>query len=103
MVTKQVRILVVLSNLFSARVAYVCGLMVLAFSLLTGCQPASPSSEVDSGAKKVVTFDGGSVTEGEVVEGVQRLASAQTATSGQSAPEIEPGSRRPTTDHNSRS
>ena len=92
MVTKQVRILVVLSNLFSARVAYVCSLVVLAFLLLTGCQPASPSSEVDSGAKKVVTFDGGAVTEGEVVEGVKRLASAQAAGSGQSAPEIQPGS-----------
>ena len=60
--------------------------------LLAGCSPAPPSSEVDSGAKKVVTFDGGSVTEGEVREGVERLYSAQAAGSGQSAPEVEPGS-----------
>ncbi|MDQ3638100.1 MAG: SurA N-terminal domain-containing protein, partial [Actinomycetota bacterium] len=81
-----------MSNLSSARAASVWGFVVLAFFLLAGCAPASPSSEVDSGAKKVVTFDGGSVTEGEVIEGVERLASAQTAASGQPAPEIEPGS-----------
>ncbi len=92
MVTKQVRILVVLSNLSSARAASIWGFVVLALFLLAGCAPASPSSEVDSGAKKVVTFDGGSVTEGEVVEGVERLYSAQAAGSGQSAPEVEPGS-----------
>lgn len=90
-VTKQVRILVVLSNLLTVRAASVWGFVVLAFFLLAGCAPASPSSEVDSGARKVVTFDGGSVTEGEVVEGVERLASAQTAASGQPAPEIQPG------------
>ncbi len=92
MAIKQVRILVVLSNLSSIRAASVWGFVVLAFFLLSGCAPASPSSQVDSGAKKVVTFDGGSVTEGEVIEGVERLASAQTAASGQPAPEIEPGS-----------
>jgi peptidyl-prolyl cis-trans isomerase C len=66
--------------------------LVLAFFLLTGCGPASPSSEVDSGAKKVVTFDGGQVSEGEVREGVERLYSAQSAASGQSAPDVQPGS-----------
>jgi parvulin-like peptidyl-prolyl isomerase len=47
---------------------------------------------VDSGAKKVVTFDGGEVTEGEVREGVERLYSAQSAATGQPAPEVVPGS-----------
>ena len=84
--------MVVLSNLYSIREAFVWGFVVLAFFLLAGCAPASPSSQVDSGAKKVVIFDGGAVTEGEVIEGVERLASAQTAASGQPAPEIEPGS-----------
>lgn len=64
----------------------------MAFFLITGCSPAPPSSNVDSGAKKVVTFDGGQVTEGEVREGVQRLYSAQSAASGQSAPDVKPGS-----------
>jgi peptidyl-prolyl cis-trans isomerase C len=91
-VTKQVRILVVLSNLLTVRAASVWGFVVLALFLLAGCAPASPSSEVDSGAKKVVSFDGGSVTEGEVREGIERLASAQAAGSGQPAPEIQPGS-----------
>lgn len=81
-----------MSNLSSIRAASVWGFVVLAFFLLAGCAPASPSSQVDSGAKKVVTFDGGSVTEGEVIEGVERLASAQTAASGQPAPAVEPGS-----------
>jgi peptidyl-prolyl cis-trans isomerase C len=66
--------------------------VVLALFLLAGCSPASPTSEVDSGAKKVVTFDGGEVTEGEVREGVERLYSSQAAESGKSAPEAKPGS-----------
>ncbi len=67
--------------------------MVLALSvLLSGCQPAAPASEVDSGAKKVVTFDGGEVTEGEVLEAVERLNSASAAATGKSAPEVRPGS-----------
>lgn len=71
-----------------------CGLVVVAFFVLTGCGPAAPSSEVDSGAKKVVTFDGGEVTEGEVTEGIEKLNAAQAAQSGQSAPEVKPGSPR---------
>ena len=81
-----------MSNLFSARVASVCGFVVLALFVLVGCEPAGPSSEVDSGAKKVVTFDGGDVTEGEVTEGIERLYSGQAAASGQPTPEVEPGS-----------
>ena len=81
-----------MSNFFSARVVFVASFAVLVSFLLAGCQSAPPSSEVDSGAKKVVTFDGGSVTEGEVREGVKRLFTAQTAGSGRSAPEAKPGS-----------
>ncbi|MCA1730919.1 MAG: peptidylprolyl isomerase [Actinobacteria bacterium] len=81
-----------MSNLFSARVVFVCGLVVVAFFVLVGCGPAAPSSEVDSGAKKVATFDGGEVTEGEVTEGIEKLNAAQAAQSGQSAPEVKPGS-----------
>jgi peptidyl-prolyl cis-trans isomerase C len=76
-VTRRVRIFF-LGNLSSVRAAPLWGFVVLALFLLAGCAPASPSSDVDS--------------EGEVVEGVRRLASAQTAASGQPAPEIEPGS-----------
>src|ERR687897_355555 len=91
-VSKQVRILVVLSNLFTARVAFVWGVVVLALFFVVGCQAAAPSSEVESGARKVVTFDGGEVTEGEVQEEVERLFTAQAAGSGQPVPEVSPGS-----------
>ena len=81
-----------MSNLFSARVAFVWGVVILALFVVAGCQAAAPSSEVESGAKKVVTFDGGGVTEGEVQEEVERLFTAQAAGSGQSVPEVSPGS-----------
>src|ERR671920_1495990 len=88
----KARILVVLSNLFTARVAFVWGVVVLALFFVVGCQAAVPSSEVESGARKVVTFDGGEVTEGEVQEEVERLFTAQAAGSGQPVPEVSPGS-----------
>lgn len=81
-----------MSNLSFARTVSVCSFVVLSFFVVVGCAPASPSSEVESGAKKVITFDGGGVTEGEVEEGVERLYSAQAAQSRQPAPEVEPGS-----------
>jgi peptidyl-prolyl cis-trans isomerase C len=81
-----------LSKLFSARVAFVWGVVVVTLFFVVGCQAAAPSSEVESGAKKVVTFDGGEVTEGEVQEEVERLFTAQAAGSGQSVPEITSGS-----------
>jgi peptidyl-prolyl cis-trans isomerase C len=81
-----------LSNLFSARVPFVWGVVVLALFFVVGCQAAAPSSEVESGAKKVVTFEGGQVTEGEVREEVERLFTAQAAGSGKSVPEVRPGS-----------
>jgi hypothetical protein len=39
-----------------------------------------------------VTFEGGEITEGEVVEGVERANAAQAAQMGGPAPEVEPGS-----------
>jgi peptidyl-prolyl cis-trans isomerase C len=88
----RVRILRVLSNLLSTKVICAFCLTVLSVALFSGCQPAAPASEVDSGAKKVATFDGGEVTEGEVAQTIERASSQQAAQTGQSAPEIEPGS-----------
>ncbi|MGF1473122.1 MAG: peptidylprolyl isomerase [Rubrobacteraceae bacterium] len=56
---------------------------LLAFA---GCSPAEPVESVESGAKKVVTFDGGEVTEGEVQEAVDQFA--QQGGAG----EVSPGS-----------
>ena len=81
-----------MSNFLSVRAVFVWGFAVLALLFLIGCSAAAPTSEVDSGAKKVVTFDGGEVTEGEVKEGVDRLYASQAAGSGKSAPEVKPGS-----------
>ncbi len=88
----RVRNLEVLSNLLSARAVYVWCLAVIFVVVFSGCQPAAPASEVDSGAKKVATFDGGEVTEGEVVEQIERLSAEQAAQTGRPAPQIEPGS-----------
>ena len=68
-----------------------CSALLVAL-LLSGCNPAPPSSETVSGARKVVTFEGGEITEGEVVEGVERANAAQAAQMGGPAPEVEPGS-----------
>src|SRR5215212_913249 len=87
-----VRILIGLSNSFSARAAFVWGMVFLVPFLLVGCAPASPASKVESGARKVAVFDGGEVTEGEVREAVERLNTAQSAVSGGSKKDIEPGS-----------
>lgn len=87
-----VRILIGLSNSFSARAAVVWGMAILVLFLLAGCAPASPASKVESGARKVAVFDGGEVTEGEVRETVERLNTAQSAVSGGSKKDIEPGS-----------
>ena len=65
---------------------------VLATLLLSGCGAAPPGGEVDSGAKKVVTYEGGEITEGEVVEGVERLSAQSAASTGQPAPEVKPDS-----------
>ena len=76
---------------FYVKVTLVCCFSLVAL-FLAGCQPAPPASDVESGAKKVVTFDGGSIAEGEVVDEVQRQGAAFAARSGQSAPNITPGS-----------
>ncbi len=81
-----------MSNFLSVRAVFVWGFAVLALLFLIGCSAAAPTSEVDSGAKKVVTFDGGEVTEGEVKEGIDRLYASQAAGSGKTAPEVKPGS-----------
>ncbi len=51
-----------------------------------------PASKVESGARKVVVFDGGAVTEGQVQEAVERLNTVQSAAGGAPKREIEPGS-----------
>ena len=77
--------------LFRRAVFVACSAFVAAV-LLSGCSPASPSSEVESGSREVVTFEGGGITEGEVVEGVEQANAAQAAQTGGPAPEVEPGS-----------
>lgn len=77
--------------LFRRAVFVACSALLVAL-LLSGCNPAPPSSETGSGARKVVTFEGGEITEGEVVEGVERANAAQAAQMGGPAPEVEPGS-----------
>jgi peptidyl-prolyl cis-trans isomerase C len=67
-------------------------LFVVLVPFLSACQAASPASQVESGARKVITFDGGEVTEGEVREGIERLSSITAAQTGGAAPKIEPGS-----------
>ncbi len=61
-----------MSKLFSARVLVVT--VVVALLAFAGCAPAEPAQEVESGAQKVVTFDGGEVTKGEVEEAVDQFA-----------------------------
>lgn len=66
-----------MSKPFSVRVLVVVALLVsLAFA---GCSPAEPAQDVESGAQKVVTFDGGEVTKGEVEEAVNQFAQQQGA------------------------
>ena len=60
--------------------------------VLPGCGAAPNGEEVGSGAKKVVTYEGGEITEGEVVEQVERLSAQSAASTGQPAPEVKPGS-----------
>lgn len=81
-----------MSNFFSSRVVLVAGFAVLVSFLLVGCDPAPPASKVESGAQKVVVFDGGAVTEGEVQQAVERLNSASSAMGGAPKQNIEPGS-----------
>jgi parvulin-like peptidyl-prolyl isomerase len=47
---------------------YVSLLVGIAILVLVGCNPAEPVANVDSQARKVVTFEGGDVTQGELDE-----------------------------------
>lgn len=84
--------LVALIYLLFRKTFLAASLAVLASFALMGCGAAPPGEEVGSGAKKVVTYEGGEITEGEVVEGVERLSAQSAAQTGQQAPEVKPGS-----------
>src|SRR5215208_162823 len=47
---------------------YIYLLVVVAIFFVVGCNPAEPVANVDSQARKVVTFEGGDVTQGELDE-----------------------------------
>lgn len=57
-----------MSKLLAKRQWSVSLLLVLALLVALGCQPAEPTANVESGAKKVAVFEGGEVTLGEVQE-----------------------------------
>ena len=46
--------------------------VVVAVLVSFGCEPADPSANVESGSKKVATYEGGEVTEGELQEFAQQ-------------------------------
>lgn len=74
-----------MSKPFSGKL-WVVVAVVVALLAIAGCSPADPVSEVDSGSKKVVTFDGGEVTQAELQEQLDQFAQQS------GAGEIEPGS-----------
>ena len=47
---------------------YAALLVSIAMLVLVGCEPAEPVANVESQAKKIVTFEGGAVTQGELDE-----------------------------------
>ena len=51
---------------FGNRMLCVYLLVGVAILVLVGCNPAEPAANVDSQARKVVTFEGGDVTQGEL-------------------------------------
>src|ERR671921_348171 len=53
---------------FGNRMLCVYLLVGVAILVLVGCAPAEPVANVDSQARKVVTFEGGDVTQGELDE-----------------------------------
>lgn len=61
-----------MSKSFSIKILVV--VVVIALLAFVGCSPAPPAENVESGAQKVVTFDGGEVTKGEVEEAVDQFA-----------------------------
>ena len=71
-----------MNRFFCVRRVLRWALLVLVSFLLIGCTAALPASEVESGARKVITFDGGEVTEGEVREAVERSNAIMAAQTG---------------------
>ncbi|CAA9415485.1 MAG: Peptidyl-prolyl cis-trans isomerase PpiD [uncultured Rubrobacteraceae bacterium] len=59
-----------MSKHLSLRACFV--LFALIFVVFAGCQPADPVANSDSGAKKVATYEGGEVTEGELQQFAQQ-------------------------------
>jgi parvulin-like peptidyl-prolyl isomerase len=57
-----------LSKLFVNRMLFVTVLLGAALLVSLGCDPAEPTANADSQAKKVATFEGGDVTQGELDE-----------------------------------
>ncbi|HYQ85402.1 MAG TPA: hypothetical protein VEP28_15605, partial [Rubrobacter sp.] len=57
-----------MSKLLENRVLYVYLLVGFTLLVVAGCAPAEPTANTDSQAKKVVTFEGGDVTQGELDE-----------------------------------
>jgi peptidyl-prolyl cis-trans isomerase C len=57
-----------LVKLFGNSTSYVFLLLAVAALVLAGCDSAEPVANVDSQAKKIVTFEGGDVTQGELDE-----------------------------------
>jgi len=69
--SQTARFCVVLSKFLVYRVWFVSLLLGAALLVALGCQPAEPEANVESGAKKVATFEGGEVTQGELEEFAQ--------------------------------
>ena len=57
-----------MSKPFGNRLLYVALLVGVAVLVMAGCQAAEPVANVDSQARKIVTFEGGAVTQGELDE-----------------------------------
>ena len=59
-------------EVFVNRVWFVLLVFGAALLVSMGCEPAEPEANVESGAKKVATFEGGEVTQGELEEFAQQ-------------------------------
>ncbi len=68
------RVFVVLREYFARRTWLVAGFVSILLVALAGCQPADPTANAGSEAKKVAVFRGGEITESEVQEQVTLLA-----------------------------
>ena len=69
-----VRVFVVLREYFARRTWLVAGFVSILLVAMAGCQPADPTADAGSEAKKVAVFRGGEITESEVQEQVTLLA-----------------------------